>query len=1418
MRRLNIRFLAGLIVGVIVLGASAYGLRQFQMRRTARHLLSRAERAEQQGDPEKTESFLRQYLAYTPNDLNALIKYGQVIEKNSQGPEDRQRALNAFLQVIRRDRSRQDVRRRIVDLAMDPALRGAVDPRPHLEYLLKASPKDGELQSLLGRSEEDAGRPDKAMADYRKAIADAPGQVDTYVRLATLMRTRRGDAGGADQVMAALVAANGKSGRAYHARADYRVAWKLGGAEEDLARARELAPDDPGVLLSSARLEMSRDRTDVDRARGYLKRAAAHDPSNAKIYEVGFLLEVRANRLEDAEARLREGLGTLEGRGDLDSVRGRADLNWRLAEFLIDRRQLDEAEKSIGELRREKILPEPIEFLEARVRVAREDWDGAIKTLEGLAPRISSTNLTDLAKRVFLLLGACYERAGRPDQQYSAYRRAINLDPADLGARIGLASSLMELGKIDEAIDEFRTIVAKDARVGFVLARLLIRRNLQLPADQRSWNEARQVLDQAARATADAVDLPLLRAEILFAEDRPDDARKLLREACDRHPKRLEPWIAQAELAMRRKTPDQVPPILEEARGRLGDRAELRLAYARYWATRGESADRKALAALGEGLDRFSEQERRSILLGLSDAYLRLKDAAEAGRIMTRVAGEWKDDLRSRLALFDLALKSGDDAAIDRAVGEIRSAERGEVTQSAGGSDGVLWRYARACQLIRFAKPGDKAAMEEARGHLEAVAISRPAWSNVAVSLAEIDDLMGNHDGAIKNYLRAIVDLGERRTAPIQRTIQLLYDKRRYREADLVLRKLHDQDDSLISDDFQRLAALVSLRTGSHERAIALARKAVAADPKDYQNQILLGQALAVSGQLREAEASLRLATTLAADRPETWEALVELLAATDKGKAEATIREAQGKLPKEKADVALAHCYLRIGDRDRAKEKYEAALSAAPEDRAVLRELVGFYLQMNRPEEAKAYLRRSIALKSIPPEDRKAAARLLATLEAANGNPRQLREALAILGVTDEAQPVRADAGEAADDLRAKARVLSMHRSRARRQDAIKILESLSDREPPTVEDRDLLAQLYELDGNWSKARDQMRTVIASAEENPSYLSYLNRYAVRFLDHGDLSEAVACFNKLKKLEPTSLRTVELEARMKKEQGRDAEALALLRNHAQANDAEAGRVAAILETLGHSGAAETLYRHAADQAKSPGPLLNLAGCLARQSRVGEALDVCERAGKYCSPEQLVDAGVAVLDAANADETQIQRVDRWIAGVLERDPKSLSALFSLANLRSLEGRYREAETLYRRCIEMSPGSSGPLNNLAWLLAFEAGREAEALAWINRAIAGDGPSPDLLDTRAVVLMRMGRYAEAIRELEDASLAAPKNASLYFHMAQARQLSKNGRAASEAFNQAKALGLRVASLHPVEKKAYHDIETRAAGKQWK
>ena len=160
----------------------------------------------------------------------------------------------------------------------------------------------------------------------------------------------------------------------------------------------------------------------------------------------------------------------------------------------------------------------------------------------------------------------------------------------------------------------------------------------------------------------------------------------------------------------------------------------------------------------------------------------------------------------------------------------------------------------------------------------------------------------------------------------------------------------------------------------------------------------------------------------------------------------------------------------------------------------------------------------------------------------------------------------------------------------------------------------------------------------------------------------------------------------------------------------------------------------------------------------------------------------------------------------MAEAVRKRPDAILLASKLGVIWIRQGRFDEAEGLFRRLLAGNPDNVDALNNLAWLLALrDQGKAQEALELIDRAIEVQGAVPSLVDTRAVVLIRAGQLDRALSELGRARTSDPRNPSLALHLAWAYQAEGKTDEARTALQQAKDLGWKVAASDPLERSLF-------------
>ncbi|MEX0714908.1 MAG: tetratricopeptide repeat protein, partial [Pirellulales bacterium] len=366
-----------------------------------------------------------------------------------------------------------------------------------------------------------------------------------------------------------------------------------------------------------------------------------------------------------------------------------------------------------------------------------------------------------------------------------------------------------------------------------------------------------------------------------------------------------------------------------------------------------------------------------------------------------------------------------------------------------------------------------------------------------------------------------------------------------------------------------------------------------------------------------------------------------------------------------------------------------------------------------------------------------------------------------------------------------------------------------------------------------------------------PGYLAW---YVRALLARGEAAQAESWLEQLVRLEPDSARTAELRAGWLVARGKYDEAIALAEGllASEATEVEpadldpaaetpgkavrrvtAGAVATLLERLAETvkaaesreptaeqmagkakllAAAEQRYRQQA--AADPNGFMLLAGFLARQDRIDEALELCEPGWHAQTAEPVALLAVGMLRSATADAPHVARVEAKLRELVEQKPESLALLEALANLYDLKGDYARAQQTYRRIIALDPKHMVALNNLALLRSYSGHGVQESLALITRAIAAAGPRPVLLDSRASIHLARRRPREAIEDLNEA-LADGPTAAMYFHLAQAHQMAGNRAEAAAALKQARQQGFEPSQLHPLEVEGYEKLAKELAGR---
>ena len=916
--------------------------------------------------------------------------------------------------------------------------------------------------------------------------------------MAYILRNRLGRPADADAWMNRLEEKNPKSCKACVLHGNYLMAvGNFKQAAGSVEKALKLAPDDRDALWLATRSELA--------AKQY-KAAREHAARGVKLYKNDWEMHWMLAQVELQSGKLDKALDIL--RAGATATKRDPRLICVLATLYLEARKIPEAREMIKELRAARALPARLlnlphevllRYLDARILFTEGDWLKASAALEEVRPEM--TDNVGLQKQVNFCLGRCYHHAGATDQELAADRRAMAIDPMYASAHADAAEAYLEQGKIDQAIAEYWQVVNGQhaaPETWIELARMLVLKNLRLPAENRDWDEVEHVLKHAAELVPDSSQVPLLKAEVLVARNQLSEAERLLEEVRAKHPEQMEFWIVQAGLAERREEWDKAEKLLDEAQQRLGDRVGLRIAHAQNLVRRHGADAAARVKQLAEKTDKFPLAEQLQLWSGLVGWSLQAGDDAQARRLSELVAEKDPSNLRNHFLRFELALRAQDAARLEGILADIE--------KIAGKSP--MWYYGQAVRLSLTAKGKDEAstaALNQALRFLAQARAGRQAWSRLALMEAGIYDQLGKPDPALEHYQEAI-RLGERNPEAIRRAVEILSSRQKFAEADRLMRTLEERQLPL-NPELEKMSVELSLRQNDFDRASVLLSKAKSKGlySKNWKDQLWLAQVQAILGRRArregrgaqadasfvEAEKAFRRALDLNDKAVEIWVSFVQFFASIDQiAKAKEVVGEASGKIPAKEAPANLAQCYEVLRDAEqmqkkdadaakdgeRARQKYEAALAAAPDNPQIMRRVADFYLRSRQFTSAEPLLRQLLAGKGNPPADEVAwARRSLAMTLASYGGYANLQAGLKMI---DENLAAGAPSPQ---DLRIRASFLANDPTPSKRLEAIEAMETLLQRaELISADDRFGLAKLYLAVDNMPKFREHMQALLA--------------------------------------------------------------------------------------------------------------------------------------------------------------------------------------------------------------------------------------------------------------------------------------------------------------------------------------------------
>jgi tetratricopeptide (TPR) repeat protein len=1372
MPTINKRFLVRLLVGLAAAVGLLAGVHAVQAGRIPASLLAHADRAAEGKQPDKAFHYLRQYLEFRPSDAEALGRLARLLKDRPAGPTTE--LLLIYDKVLRLDPGREATRRDALDAAL--ALRRFTDAAGHAEVLLQAHATDSELWQKRGAALAALQQPAEARKCFEAGVTHAPADHRPYQRLAQyLFRDLRSPAE-AKQVIERMIAACPTVAEAYLTRA--RLTKATGGdPSADVRKALELEPANADACLMRA--EAQQKARQLADARDTLAAGLKAHPDDGRLIRALAWLELNRGQVGAAVACLEDGL---------TRVPDGTDLLVPLADLLVDLGDTDRTAGILARLegRKTEVARLQVKYLKGRLAMRSTDWAEAAKLFTEL--RTEAAHLPGLEAQCTLLFAVCKQRQGDTAAEHDALRVLLNKDPNHLTGRTTLALSLLNAGRPAEAIREYESAVQNPLAgpgVHAALARLKARELARGGGQPGDWPHLDRIARELERQTpAGSADAVLLRADLLAARGEYDKAAAVLQDEASRRPGDRRVWAALTDAVVKVAGVAAGLGVLDQAQAIAGDGPEVRLARADLTAR--DPARLRPLDPLLDQTDTWPEADQVKLLYGMVEAFDRVGDDAKAAAVCKSIAARRPADSSVWLTLAERATQVKDAKLADEA---IAAAAKLDPT---GRPAALLaaWRN----------QPGAINGLKKAFG-------PNPDRGDACVAMGKLLIAAGDASGI--RFLDRAVRLDPTRFGPAVAYLSAVNDPTAF------LDRL-SRDHRWAGEPLRRAVAGAArkLPADRAQRLLTAAKPFVEGEPGGlgWLSDALLACGLRQpAAEVSEKAVEHRLATA------DDWLRLA-LRTADVGGDAGRVFAAAKPKLK-----PALFFAAAASFTESPAGANWSPPLDTPADRRGYTQARLAVQLSRFRRNEAVAMLTKFVQAQP-PAADAVWAKRNLAMLYAVRGGPNDRANAMALLNESTDVP------GESADEKRSSAAVLtalSRHLDgpdrKAALTRAIKLLQQLVG-ETRSARDAFLLAQLYRANGDRAASVQVLNGML---QADPRNLDYLVMALEELTERGEFVAAEPFAQRLLTLHPTEFRAVAAAARFECQAGRADKALALAEGYVRTADATAGdlparsaRAAELLDELARlpkvkgTPAGKAMVQSAVDKfaelaTSRPEAVVAAAGLLAADGRHAEAFALLDKHPALPAPLRAA-AGLAVVRQPGGGDRQRDKVAGWLEAAAAEAPTAASVQVNRGEFFALTQQYPQAEAAYRAALKLDPKNVVALNNLAWVLAPDPDRTAEALDLVSRAVAEVGLTGELLDTRGRIRIAGRKLDLAEQDITDA-LTQDRTGLRLFHLAQLRLADTPPKTAEarEAFRQAKAKGLNPTAVHPADLPAYKALD---------
>lgn len=1449
MKRLNLRL--AIILGTIMLicGGGVYLLHKIQLNRNAGNWLTQARELKKADRINDAERALSRYVTIRPDDEKAAEEILEIHQKLfEQEPNNRnyhQLLGNSYARMVGFQPENAELRRAYVDFLLKTRNTAIAQQQlTAIRKLGKTTPEDEYNEAhLMAYKSTESAIPlfakvigfDIETKTFNDEVSKNCKQYKAYYDLAIIYQQEPVTADLAPLLIDELTKQHPEVVAAQRYAYEY---WARKGdvekARQALAKAVQIAPDDLVVLT----LQFNQYQRIGD------------FPSALKIAQ---RMETLAPRLIDTYMNLATVYDVMKQREKaLESIeRGMTKVSMRfplvIAKLILTIKAGPPASVAAREiftqLQGTPVPAEKMDLFEGQILINEGKFSAALDKLQAASKR-----LTEAQDQFQAEVGQaqCYNALGSYDLARIMYVKILNTYPGMHDVRLVLANLLLRTGKTREAQQEYELLnrvlpaesVLTQPRIWQPLLETRVAEQLARPAANRDWKSVNDLVNKLKEQPKDVLtdeDKTLLQARIFAQQGDLENALGLVAPLRQQQPDNVKYWTEWALLESRRGKPRELLEQLAVAPPAVQQDQRILLIQGNQWAAIGGEEGKTGLLKLLEKSADLEKDDRLTIHLLVSQALARMGQIDEAEKVANTAIpladGTNPRDLRPQQVLLAYARDRGDIPAMEKMYEQIRK-ESGPDSDNQLYSQSLLilakLRESQKKKILNTSvqvvlDPAEKKLLQEAQTLADRLLEKRSDWSETYKLLADIAGYR-NNVAAMIDALNTARSKGDLEPYRLKQLAQLLFQSGQYKESETIIDQLiRTGDTSLFKLKFQLL-----VQEGKKTEAEALLKDLVLTDRAQPAEKLWLAQAQRQVGQIEKSVELVRAVVDKddKLEMAEAWLLLANLLREEKKSFEAHELLNRVRRMPvSEKQQLISARVAETIGEMELANQLFPQLVQQHSESLMARRELASFYLRQKMDQMALSSINQLSQLIAKNPQDPLAdeyrvwANRAKVVTNVASG----LNSYDEFVAYDELLKKAVDDRPDEVNDLVLRISLLTQRQEAESLRKAIDLLQEFDRRQPLQAGDQLLLARLYSKVGEWPKGREIIESLALKQGADPKLLVAYAELLVQNQEYGTAQRYLERYIELTKdRQPYLILLGTVYGKL----GDTKKSLAVInewlgkRPVLRENLQKLQTAAATLESLGQFDAAEDLYRELAES--------GVMGRIALAKFIGEHRDmtaglailqeIFEKGDPQATP-LLVKYGADLLRTQGTEISDVQkqeafkRIAVWLKAFRDQKPDQSQVNNLLAELRVLQEKYSEAADLYRASIELLANKSSVQvaslrNNLAYVLALTGDKTSypEALQAIEQAIRTLGPQSDLLDTRGLLLIQLGDFAKAERDLSDAILIP--SATKHFRLAYAQFKLGKPEEATISISKARQLGLKLRELSPPEQAYYEQM----------